>query len=709
MASAKPARSKLWAPAAAIAIVAALLQADTATAVEDVTIEVVSNRADLVSGGDALVEISTGGAGAPTVEVDGRDVSDGFVQTGSTYLGRIEGLALGDNVVTATAGGAGATLTIKNHPIEGPVFSGPHISPWICTTAAQGLGAPDAKCNAPTRVDYFYQAEGTTSFAAYDVNNPPSDARMVTTDEGKTVPYIIRQETGTQNRGIYRIAVLHDPTQPIEPWSPPEAWNHKLFYPFGASCGTVYSQASAQNVQNNNALSRGFMVATSSLNVLGNNCNTVLSAETMMMLKEHIVDRYGTIRYTFGSGGSGGSIGQNMVANSYPGLLQGITETLNYPDTVTTGMEVFDCHLLFQYWTRNPHMLTPTQLTHVSGHGTSPATCAGWEAFFSAVENPRDGCGVPAEEHYHPENNPSGCRGRYEDFERNVWGPRPQEVWTAPEQAIGQGFAKALYDNVGVQFGLQALKQGLITTEQFVDLNEKIGGYDVDFNLTSERAEQDEGASGIAYRAGRINDAAQLDKVAIIDSRATGNIDPLTIHTMHHTFAHKDRIAKAHGTSANHVSWRGGEPSQGAFSTMDEWLSAVEADTSDAALAEKIIANKPSQARDECFFAGQSSTDKATCDTVWPYHGAPRIVAGMATTHDTLKCQTKPLNRTDPDFGLVPFTDLQWERLVTVFGGTGVCDWSKPSVDFQESVPWQTYAGGPGGVALGSPPVSQPL
>ena len=46
------------------------------------------------------------------------------------------------------------------------------------------------------------------AFAPYDPANPPSDVAMTTTDQGRTVPYIFRQETGTQNRGIYRIAVL---------------------------------------------------------------------------------------------------------------------------------------------------------------------------------------------------------------------------------------------------------------------------------------------------------------------------------------------------------------------------------------------------------------------------------------------------------------------------------------------------------------------
>ena len=678
----------------------------------NVSIEVLSNRADLVSGGDALVEITTD-TGTPadlTVTLNGTDITSSFgTRPNGRFMGVVTGLVNGDNeLVARSADGQGARLTITNHPIQGPIFSGPQLQPWLCTTVQNGLGEPtDDQCSAPTKVEYFYQAQGSTSFRPYDPNNPPSDVRSVTTDQGHTVPYIIRQETGTQNRGIYRTAVLYDPSQPWAPWAAQPGWNHKLYYPFGASCGTVYSQSSAQNVQNNNALSRGFMVATSSLNVLANNCNTVLSAESVMMLKEYIVDNYGEIRYTFGNGSSGGSIGQNMVANSYPGLLQGITEGANFADTVTTGMEVFDCHLLFHYFSGKSQW-NAAAMAAVTGSGTSVGTCAGWEALFSPVENPRDGTGLPADQEYDPETNPGGARGKYDDFERNVWGLRPPEVWTPQEQAIGRGFAKTLYDNVGVQFGLKALREGHITTEQFVDLNEKIGGFDVDFNLTRERAEAASTSSGIAYQSGRIVDGSYLDQVAMIDSRGTGNIDPLLIHTMHHSFALKDRIEASNGSADNHVVWRGGSPAP-AFDVMDEWLSAVEADNSDASLAEKIVANRPAEAEDMCFAGSRSFTDKETCDVLWPYYGAPRIVAGGPTTHDIIKCQLKPLDRSDPAYGPVPFLDSQWERLKAVFP-TGVCDWSKDGVDRQTSQPWMTYSDGPGtGHQLPPVPASQPL
>jgi hypothetical protein len=53
-----------------------------------------------------------------------------------------------------------------------------------------------------------------------------------------------------------------------------------------------------------------------------------------------------------------------------------------------------------------------------------------------------------------------------------------------------------------------------------------VGGFDIDFNPTAERSEMDPTAPDIIYRAGQLNDGAQLDQVALIDSRTTGNVDP---------------------------------------------------------------------------------------------------------------------------------------------------------------------------------------
>jgi hypothetical protein len=511
--------------------------------------------------------------------------------------------------------------------------------------------------------------------------------------------------------------VLFDPTKAWEPWAPQDGWNGKLHYPFGASCGTVHNQGGAQNVQDERALGRGFMVATSSLNVLGHACNTWLSAESVMMLKEHIVDRYGEIRYTMAEGCSGGSIGQHMVGNNYPGLLQGIQPNCSFPDNFSTGLEVIDCHLLLGYIQKPGALVTPAQFGLVSGH-QSISSCLAWEALFAPVVDPEGGCATASGDEYNADTNPTGCRGSVQDYNVGVIGKRVPEEWTQPTanpntqvaEALVGGFARFPYDNHGVQYGLNALLGGQLLPEQFVDLNEKIGTLDVDFNFIAGRRIADAG-SEILYRAGAINDAGHLDKVAIIDLRGTSNAE---IHTDYHSWVMRARLDQANGHHDNHAIWTFPSslvvpPSVDdlSFDTLDAWLTAVEADTAAGTLEEKVARNKPAAAVDQCFIGDATLppvTDAAACKAAFPYYASPRIAAGAAITHDNGSCQLKPLAREDYPATVV-FTDAQWERLQAVFPD-GVCDYAKPPVGATPSIPWLLHDG-LGGTPLGEPPRSE--
>jgi hypothetical protein len=226
-------------------------------------IRVLSNRADLISGGDALVQVVPAGA---KVDVGGRDVTGAFaVRPGGRYMGLVTGLANGPNVLTARApGGAAARITITGHPQGGPVLDGPQIQPWKCAE-----GALDAQCNRQPRYEFFYKSTGGGSLRAYDPENPPSDVATTTTDQGKTVPYVVRQEIGAIDRDQYRIAVLYDPKKPWAPWLPQDGYNNKLVVNHGASCDTHYQQAEAPAVLNETALSRGFAVMSHALDNAG--------------------------------------------------------------------------------------------------------------------------------------------------------------------------------------------------------------------------------------------------------------------------------------------------------------------------------------------------------------------------------------------------------------------------------------------------------
>jgi hypothetical protein len=687
-------------------------------------IATLSNRADLISGGDALVEISrSDGADIEslTVTVNGADVTASFAERPN---GRIQGLITGlvdgaNSVVASAAGVAAAELTVTNHPIGGPVFSGAQVQPWACTTDRNGLGPPvDAQCNAAAVQRWRYR-KTSGSFADYNLQSPPSDVAMTTTDQGEVVPYIFLLETGAMNRGIYRFTMLADPAVPLEPWNHPRGWNGGVYYKFGPSCGTVYSQGDPiEGVEDNRPLSKGYAVATSSLSVLGSNCNTVTSAESLMMLQERMVELFGPISHTRGKGGSGGSIGQFVTASGYPGLLQGLNVDLAFEDVWTTLTEVADCHLLVNYFTQKAPHLWPDARAQalVTGH-QSVSSCAVWEASFAPLLNPARGCGAGAA--YEPATNPAGCRSTIQDMQVNVLGRRPPEVWTAAERAAGFGFAELPYDNTGRLYGLNALRSGDITPEQFVDLNTHIGGLTIDGGFSSQRNAADPRVVETLYRAGLVSSGETLKQVPIIDVRAFyGNAE---IHTNFHSYAMRQRLVNAQGNHGNQSIWALYEvpnlPSVAgpqSFALMSQWLHAIDADASDEPIEVKIARNRPAGAEDSCLITDQKDANMSRC-VGFTYYGDPLTASGGPASNDVIKCALQPLPNVWPangSFGPIPFTPTvgpvlgQWDRLRAAFPD-GVCDFGRPGIGQVSVQPWTTFAAGPGGLPLGPAPRSR--
>ena len=712
----------------------------------DVVISVLSNRADLVSDGDALVEVRVP-ASARTKELriflGSRDITGVFDRSQrSRARGLVTGLRNGQNVLEARlSDGQGARLTITNHSKGGPVFAGPQVPDWTCTTAENGLGQPtDAACNAPTKISYMYQPRGASagSYKAYDPGNPPSDVATTRTDEGKTVPYIIRVEEGTLDRSIYKVMVLADPAKPWTATTPQPAWDRKLLVAFGGGCGTMHLQnpptqaglafpfgpveyafgdsASDGEIQQPAVLSRGWMTAGTGLNTLNFNCNEVVSAEALMMLKEHIVDRYGTVRRTISVGGSGGSLQQYNIASAYPGLLDGIVPTQSFPDLWAMTGDTADCYLGDHYFTSVSPQLWSDQQQQLAVEGKSgPLSCgefvgtfADWfdpqnRGVFHAGAAVRFGCELPPTDTYEPVVNPTGVRCSVQDYQRAIWGH------SGPRDA-----APLPIDNTGVQYGLTALRRGRISPAQFVDLNAGIGGIDNEGEFIPRRASMSDRTAGTMYRADRTTDAHRLAQVPIIDVRQFVDAsDPETKSDMHQPFytaVMRARLRAANGTDANMVRWSGVPQNMDmdGVLAMDRWLQAVAADHSDLPRSQKIIRDRPKGVTSTCWIDGSPVTDTARCAKQYPppvNGGDARIAAGGPLTDNVRKCHLKPLRRGDYN---VAFTDPQWQQLQAAFPD-GVCDWARPSVGEQRSLPWVTFARGPGGQPLGAPPVSVPF
>src|SRR4051812_45948335 len=207
----------LWLAAASFALVLATAAFADPSKFD---IRAVSSRAALVSGGDALIEVSVPG-GHPLrnvrIAVDGRDVTSAF-RPGleeRTLLGVVSGLAVGRNTIEMWSnpqgrGRALASLAVTNHPITGPVISGPHQTPFVCEAQTFGLTITDADCSTNTKVDYFYRSKTTNTFLPFDPAAPPAapEIAQATTTQGTTVRYIVRREMGTVNRAAYVIAFL---------------------------------------------------------------------------------------------------------------------------------------------------------------------------------------------------------------------------------------------------------------------------------------------------------------------------------------------------------------------------------------------------------------------------------------------------------------------------------------------------------------------
>jgi hypothetical protein len=645
-----------------------------------------------------------------TVWAGGKDQTSAFKRgSGGALVGLVRGLPLGKSYVVVRQGSHGAKLRVTNHPIGGPVFTGPQLQPWKCQATAV-----DAQCNQPAAFSYLYKSTTKSGLQPYDPANPAADVANTTTDQGVTVPFIVRLETGYIDRDQYQIAALFQPGKSWSGPAPQRQFNHKLLVTHGFACGADHQTGTAPSVVGGaaeTALARGFATMSNALDHAGHNCNMTTEAESLVMTKEYLVERYGTLRYTIGTGCSGGSLAQQWIANAYPGVYQGILPTCSFPDAWSTASQFLDYHLTLNYLD-HPAMWgagvtwTAKQMADVQGHVATDNARVSDAAQFHVVI-PTDPCaGVTAQQRYNPTTNPGGVRCTIQDAAINVFGPRLPAFWGPQEKQVGRGFAGTPTDNVGVQYGLNALRSGKISAAQFVDLNLKLGGLDHDAGIVPSRMVADRPALANAYRSGMINESNNLDRTAIIDCRGP---DEGLFHDAYRAFALRARLDRENGGHRNQLIWEGpttiiADPQceLNSFLAMDRWLAAVEKDHSYRSLEQKIARDKPADLTDRCYDGKGVKVSDALCPSVVHVYGTPRTVAGSPIATDQNKCRLKPLNR--GDYGGASFTDAQWGQLKMLFAG-GVCDYSKRGVDQQPTIPWQTYQDSHGKVIYGGRPL----
>jgi hypothetical protein len=410
-----------------------------------------------------------------------------------------------------------------------------------------------------------------------------------------------------------------------------------------------------------------------------------------MMVKEHAIETYGPVQHIIGWGGSGGAIQQYDIADQYPGILDGIIPGVSFPDPYTTSGPVTDCRLLNHFFATTATAFAPAERVAVEGFLTEDV-CRDWEATFANRSTAVGSCPdiIPDEIRWNPDKNPRGLKCSAAEQVVNQLGRDPRT-----------GFVRSLFDNVGVQYGLQALGAGVITAEQFVAINEGVGGLDVAGGLSAQRSEADPIALAAAYRDDLVNSGGQgLATTPVIDQRLY--LDPFPgfdIHTTEWSYVMRARMERE-GTAANQVIIEHGfahSELADAFEldAMDRWLTAIEADTSGASAQAKVAANRPADVSDGCYLAnGKRVQEELTypghgqCADLYKVSSNTRLVAGAPLTIDVLKCRLRPVDvRSYP----VTFTPDQQARLHAAFPD-GVCDFSARGVAQRSpSRPWLVY------------------
>ncbi|HEY6532893.1 MAG TPA: DUF6351 family protein, partial [Acidimicrobiales bacterium] len=363
--------------------------------------------------------------------------------------------------------------------------------------------------------------------------------------------------------------------------------------------------------------------------------------------------------------------------------------------------------------------LTDDQQQAITGFG-SLLTCPFWTRTYLETLDPSEGCDrALLSQVWDLAVRPRGVRCTFQDSNVNLLGTDPET-----------GFADRPLDNVGVQYGLEALQDGVISVEQFLELNEHIGGFDINGAWQPERTRAGDDALARAYQSGMVTAGTATAEAGALGTPGSGGLAEVPvivqnaytdtlgdIHDRQRAFAIRDRLRSPDGAAdpnlaiwtvpagagiaalANLITGGSVEAGLPLVQVLDEWLTRAEEDAasgrSSGAWAERLAAARPVGADDRCLLpSGETVTGEGVydagspCSDAYPIHSDPRRVAGALLVDDTLACT---LTEIDPDAYRVGFSDDQLERVRSIFPD-GVCDWDVPGREQQAPLgTWQVH------------------
>ena len=617
-------------------------------------------------------------------------------------------------------------------------------------------------CEVDTQYHYLYKSsEGEGDWVRVEqlADVPATGVATTTTTEGDTVPLIARMERGTINRFIYSAAMLV-PADEADPAVPDTSlWNRRLVFSFqgGVAIGHTQGNWSQSAALFEDALVQGYAVINSTGTRTNTHYNLRRGGQTAVMTKAHFVETYGEPDYTIGVGGSGGAIQQYVYSQNHPGLLDGGVPQYSYPDMVTQTIHVGDCELLEHYFERtdaaNERWRDVEERERVLGLNAErdPVLDDGARGQLHGLYTLYRSLGIPTPEGWSPDDSSvipvTECRPAWYGLTPLAMNPTFTNVadidklaegtedvawthWDDARDVYGvdeEGWARQLWDNVGVQYGLEALQAGHITPDEFLHLNAYVGGW----KHASEQVEE-----GFPFKGGPTPEnfdpwssrqmnlspdglapapRTQGDPIGIQNGWQNGHVfrgqldiplidwrhyleHQLDMHNSIQSFAARQRIDQAMGNHENQLVWftdaRPDQPesdaTMDAFAVLHDWITNIKANP-----AGGVAGNKPAAAVDKCFET--DGTLIAEGDDVWDgtIDGEPagactqrfeikstsRIEAGGPLRGDVFKCRTMPVATAvaedlygawDPDAAALA-------RLAAIHP-EGVCDYSLPGV-----------------------------
>jgi hypothetical protein len=582
-------------------------------------------------------------------------------------------------------------------------------------------------CSANTRVLYYYRSTKTGEFLPHE--DQADDVEQLTIN-GETVPFEVRLEIGTINRHIYIIALLRGPND--APNTPDLTyWNRKLLYQLrgGVGIGRRQGRIDPSYIPSRGTveLQQGYAIAHSTANQTATSYDIELAEDTMARVKRQFIARYAEPLYTIGIGKSGGAIQQYLIGQNRPGLLDGGIAMYSYPDTVTQITRVMDCELLEYYFdvvdADNDKWQTWSQRAWIEGFNARDDLSNPFEQMRALQKLmlgqwPSWSDGQTECTRSWRNLTPQVANPRYTYF-ASLFAPSvaaqvPFTYWDNQKRVYGtdeHGYARRTYDNVGVQYGLMALKRGQITIEEFLHLNDNIGGWlppaemqrerywhsgggesdlaDVSIwshqNMSATRSEGDVAAMAAAYRSGNVF-LGELS-MPLIDFRHY--LEPeLDMHHSLQSFAARLRMLRQQGHADNQLIWFSELPftPQGdALRLLERWLDNMRADESLS-----VVDARPASASDRCYsdsgeLIASGSTvwngawngkDDGECMQRFPTYSNPRMVAGDDYAGDIFKCILRSVDAAIADGAYAPIdVTAQRKELQRVFA-SGVCDYS---------------------------------